>query len=113
MTTQITTAARRIVRETRSASASMRLRFDADGNLLDSREIGTWYTTPQGWEASVAVVTTSPRWKHEAPITQRQAQDMLDASATYPGDECNWSRQEWIGYELQRLEAERELKAQW
>lgn len=82
--TPITTAARRITREVNATVAETRVWFDAEGHVVDTTPAGMWHTNPA--DAPVAVLTLRGQRRTPERMTQREAQDLLDAAAAHPGD---------------------------
>jgi len=83
--TAITTAARRIARETNASARGMKLHFDANGKVLDRHPADQSYTTRQAWATDRVVTTVSG-----AHITYRAAQDFLDAAAYAATQTAEW-----------------------
>lgn len=82
--TPITTAARRITREVNATVAELRISFDAEGHVVDTTPADMWYINPA--DAPVAVLTLQGQRRTPERMTQREAQDLLDAAAAHPGD---------------------------
>lgn len=69
MTTTITTTARRIQRELATTPDTMTVRFDADGQVVETHEAGMWHADKA---PSYAYKMTGGR------MTQAQVQDAMD-----------------------------------
>ena len=104
MSTQITTAARRIQRSISTTHETITRYYSIDGDLIDTHETGMMYTdaadAPTGW----ALQLTGGHY------TQRQIQDMLDGYAIWARGDApeGMDRAEAIGYHLQEVETTRE-----
>lgn len=82
-TTPITTAARRIARDANTATPSLTIYYGADGKRVYTHEAGMWFADPaegRRLTEGTAVVTRGRSGTGE-PMTQREAQDLLDARA--------------------------------
>lgn len=101
--TDITTAARRIAREVNATHYETRIWFAADGTVLDRTPAGMWYIDPAD-EAPAVVILRGTRRTNER-LTQREAQDRLDAALAHPGD------LDEQGYYLERLDWDRRQAA--
>lgn len=82
--TPITTAARRITREVNSTVPETRIWFDAEGHVAGTTPAGMWHIDPV--DVPVAVLTLRGQLRTPERMTQREAQDLLDAAAAHPGD---------------------------
>lgn len=93
--TQITTAARRIVRELSTTPAAIRAHFDAAGHLVDSHPADMTYTARPAWMDQVVFSAAGGQgW------TEQQVQTALDAYQSYdPGS--GLTRSEWVTAQLQ------------
>ena len=78
----ITTAARRIARDVNATAPAVRAYYDADGQVVTTHAAGMWFADAEtrDRETAGAVVALTGR-KGRAPLTQREAQDHLDAAA--------------------------------
>jgi len=77
--TAITTAARRIAREASTTPREIRIYFDTEGHVLDRHMADVWYADPDR-RPTAAIAIVGGR------LTQRAAQDLLDAQAAHPDD---------------------------
>lgn len=83
--TPITTAARRIAREVNAEVSDMQLWFAADGTIVDRTPAGMWYIDSADQAPDAVLILTGNRRTNER-LTQRAAQDLLDAAAAHPGN---------------------------
>jgi hypothetical protein len=77
--TTITTAARRIARVINDTFAELTVSFDRDGRQVNAHSTGLWYANPADEPAHAAKL--SGRRNRPEKLTQREAQDLLDADA--------------------------------
>ena len=73
----ITTAARRTTREVNATTKNLTIWFDRDGQVVTHWTTGTYTVTPDGGYVRLGGAKGSRR----GPITQAQAQAVLDARA--------------------------------
>lgn len=104
-TTDITTAARRIVRDINGTTAKQRVHYRPDGQRVDSLPVGAFHRDGQYAPDGILWLQGaqgSNVGRQGRPYTQREVQDMLDAAAAHPGDA------DAQGYYLQSLAEDRE-----
>lgn len=73
--TEITTAARRMVREARQRTRHTKMYFDAEGHVMAAHEADLHYATRPEWMDEVVATALGGN------LTQRDAQDLIDAHA--------------------------------
>lgn len=86
-TNKVTTAARRITRHLNQTPRELRIHFDAQGVALHAQEAGLHYREgeqPSILEAAILALTGKRNARYR--MTERVAQDYLDAAAQYPGN---------------------------
>lgn len=85
LSTEITTAARRIARDVNANVQAITRSYDVDGRVIDTHETGMWYVDPATAPEGIAVKLAGRRdivkggWDER--LTEREAQDRLDAHA--------------------------------
>lgn len=108
MTTQITTAARRIQRDITTTPRTLTSYYTEDGDLIRTHEAGMTYLDPANAPTGYALQL---RGGHR---TQREIQDMLDGYAIWKRGEApeGMSRADAIGSHLQDLDMDRQRAAE-
>ena len=84
--TQITTAARRIVRKVNATPDALIVHFDTNGDVVDVHEADMHYLPGQ---RPAGIAASFVGCKHDRGLTQREAQDVLDAYSLHPDSEVD------------------------
>lgn len=104
--TAITTAARRLTRESNTRPAEVTTAYDADGNPVEAWSSGMYHT---GGTAPACAVTLAGTKLDR--LTYRRAQDLLDAAAWAAAHPEQHATTDPIGDYLYRLAVAREVLA--
>lgn len=84
LSTPITSAARRICRDLNTAPVEATRYYDADGNYVAGHESGMWFADPSDRPVA-AVSSRGHRNNTDGRMTERAAQDLLDAAVATGG----------------------------